>query len=74
MNKDELLKRITSDPKILGGRPIIRGYSLAVADVLSMLAAGDSIETILERYPGLECEDVHACLVFAMRIAESHDS
>jgi uncharacterized protein (DUF433 family) len=68
MNEDELLKRITVNPAIFGGKPIIRGRRLAVEHVLGMLAAGDSAETILEGYPWLEPEDVRACLVYARRL------
>jgi uncharacterized protein (DUF433 family) len=66
MSEEELLKRITFNPKIFGGKPIIRGRRLAVEHVLGMLAA-DSFETILEGYPWLEPEDIRACLVFARR-------
>jgi uncharacterized protein (DUF433 family) len=66
--EDELLRRITVDPKIFGGKPIIRGRRLAVEHVLGMLAAGDGAETILEGYPWLEAEDIRACLVYARRV------
>ena len=65
MDENNLLSRITVNPKIFGGKPIIRGRRLAVEHVLDMLAAGDSPETILEGYPWLEAEDVRACLMFA---------
>lgn len=68
MDEDKLLDRITVNPKIFGGKPIIRGRRLAVEHVLGMLAAGDSIETILEGYPWLEPEDVQACLLYARRL------
>ena len=68
MDENELLSRITVDPKIFGGKPIIRGRRLAVEHVLGMLAAGDSIETLLEGYPWLEPEDIHACLAYAHRL------
>ena len=68
MNDADLLKRITINPKIFGGKPIIRGRRLAVEHVLGMLAAGDTPETILEGYPWLEAKDVRACLVYAHRI------
>jgi len=67
MNEAELLARITSDPQIFGGKPIIRGHRLAVEHVLGMLGAGDSPETILAGYPWLTIEDIRACLVFARR-------
>ena len=68
MNEEIVLERITVNPKIFGGKPIIRGRRLAVEHVLGMLAAGDTIETILEGYPWLEQEDIQACLVYARRV------
>ena len=68
MVEDELLKRITANPKIFGGKPIIRGRRLAVEHVLGMLAAGDTAETILEGYPWLEKEEILACLAYARRM------
>lgn len=67
----DLLKRITVDPKVFGGKPVIRGRRLAVEHVLGMLAAGDTRETILESYVWLESDDIKACLVFARRAVES---
>jgi uncharacterized protein (DUF433 family) len=60
MNDTETLQRITVNPKIFGGKPIIRGHRLAVEHVLSMLAAGDTPETVLEGYPWLERDDIRA--------------
>jgi uncharacterized protein (DUF433 family) len=68
MDEQALLKRITVNPKIFGGKPIIRGRRLAVEHVLSMLAAGDTAETILQGYPWLEKEDVQACRVYTRRL------
>jgi len=68
MDKNELLDRITVNPKIFGGKPIIRGRRLAVEHVLGMLAAGDTAETILAGYPWLEPEDIRACLAYAHRL------
>lgn len=68
MNESKLLERISVDPKIFGGKPIIRGRRLAVEHVLGMLAAGDTTATILEGYPWLEADDVHACLLYARRM------
>ena len=69
MDEDRILKRITANPEIFGGKPILRGRRLAVEHVLGMLAAGDTVENILESYPWLEREDVQACLIYARRIA-----
>ena len=68
MEDKQLLERITINPKIFGGKPIIRGRRLAVEHVLGMLAAGDTVEIILEGYPWLEREDVRACLAYAQRV------
>jgi uncharacterized protein (DUF433 family) len=64
----DLLARITVNPTIFGGKPIIRGRRLAVEHVLGMLAAGDTPQAILEAYPYLEREDIQACLIFARRL------
>jgi uncharacterized protein (DUF433 family) len=68
MDEKSLLERITVNPRIFGGKPIIRGRRLAVEHVLGMLAAGDAPGAILEAYPWLEKDDVRACLVYARRL------
>ena len=68
MDEKDLLNRITTDPDIFGGKPVIRGRRLAVEHVLGMLAAGDDFETLLEGYPWLEREDVLACLTYARKL------
>lgn len=68
MTEADLLARITVNPKIFGGKPIIRGHRIAVEHILGMLAAGDSPQAVLESYPYLEPEDIQACLVFARRL------
>ncbi len=66
----DTLDRITVNPHILGGKPIIRGRRLAVEHVLGRLAAGDTVDTILEGYPWLERDDVLACIAYAQRLVE----
>ena len=68
MNENKLPERITVNPEIFGGKPIIRGRRLAVEHVLGMLAAGDAPETMPQNYPWLEQEDIQACLLYARRI------
>jgi uncharacterized protein (DUF433 family) len=64
--KDELLlERITVNPKVVVGKPVIRGTRLTVEFVLNLLAHGASIEEILDEYTGLALEDIQACLLFA---------
>jgi uncharacterized protein (DUF433 family) len=59
------LERIASDPAIFGGKPIVRGMRISVELVLSLLAQGESQEAILDDYPGLQPEDIRACLAYA---------
>ena len=67
-HENDLLARITADPGIFGGKPIIRGHRLAVEHVLGMLAAGDTPDVLLREYPWLESDDVRACLEYARRL------
>ena len=67
MTEAELLDRIEVNPKIFGGKPIVRGLRIAVEHVLGMLAAGDTPEKILQEYSFLEPDDIQACLLFAYR-------
>ncbi|WJR67127.1 DUF433 domain-containing protein [Neorhizobium sp. CSC1952] len=61
------LHRITFDPQICSGRPIIRGLRIRVKDILELLASGASQDEILEDYPMLEAEDIVAALEYAAR-------
>ena len=72
MSEQQLLERITVNPQIFGGKPIVRGRRLAVEHILGMLAAGDTLETLLAAYPWLEREDIQACLIYARRLV-SHE-
>lgn len=63
----DLFARITSDPGIFGGRPIIRGMRVRVIDVLQLLSAGLSHAQILEELPYLEEDDIRAVLAFAAK-------
>jgi len=68
MDESKLLERITFNPQIYAGKPIIRGRRLAVEHILAMLAAGDSADVLLQGYPWLEPDDIQACLVYARRL------
>lgn len=68
MDEQKLLERISINPAIFGGKPIIRGRRMAVEHVLGMLAAGDKTEEILAAYPWLETDDIRACLAYAHRL------
>lgn len=67
-DKDALLSRITANPKIFGGKPIVRGLRLSVELVLSLLAQGVSQAEILDDYPVLEEADIRACLAYALAV------
>lgn len=68
MPEQELLDRITFNPDIFGGKPIIRGRRLAVEHVLGMLATGDTVDDLLDAYPWLVKEDIQACLLYAHKL------
>ena len=60
--------RITIDPQILVGKPVIRGTRLAVEFIIDLLAQGWSEGELLRNYPGLSTEDIHACLAYTGEI------
>ena len=64
----KLLKRITHNPAILGGKPTIRGMRISVELILSLLAHGEVLQSILAEYPELESDDIRACFAFAHAI------
>jgi len=59
------LHRITHNPEVMGGKACIRGMRVTASLVLGMLAAGRTVEEILDDYPYLEREDITACLEYA---------
>lgn len=60
-----LLNRITNNPSVLAGKPVIRGMRISVEQIIKMLARGISNEEIIKEYPLLEEEDIKACLLYA---------
>jgi len=70
MTDQQLLSRITIDPKVMIGKPVIKGTRLTVEYMLNLLAHGATVDEILEEYDGLTPEDVQACLLFASRSLE----
>lgn len=61
----DLIKRITVNPEVMGGKPCIRGMRVTVGTILGLLAAKHSIEEILASYPYLERDDIYAALEYA---------
>jgi uncharacterized protein (DUF433 family) len=71
MTDAELLGRITLNPRVMAGKPVIKGTRLTVQFVLGLLARGATEAEILAEYPGLCADDIRACLLFAHRSLES---
>ncbi len=68
MNDEALLDRITFNPKVMAGKPVIKGTRLTVELVVNLLAHGATTAEILDEYKGLTPEDIQACLLFARRV------
>jgi uncharacterized protein (DUF433 family) len=72
---NSLLSRITINPEICHGKPVIRNLRYPVESMLEYLAAGDSIEDVLAEFPDLQREDLLACFEFAaesLRLKSQH--
>ncbi|MFN3333966.1 MAG: DUF433 domain-containing protein [Caldilinea sp.] len=67
MTEQQLLERIRLDPKVMVGKPVIKGTRLSVEYILNLLAHGATVTEILEEYQGLAPEDIQACLLFATK-------
>ena len=61
----ELLERVTARADVFGGKPIIRDMRISVELILSLLSQGATHEEVLADYPGLEPEDIRACIAYA---------
>ena len=71
MTDEQLLNRITLNPAVMVGKPVVKGTRLTVEYILNLLAHGATVAEILEEYNGLTPEDIQACLLFATRSLES---
>lgn len=71
MKDEQLLKRVTIDPTVMVGKPIIAGTRLTVEYILNLLAHGTTAAEILEEYEGLTQDDIQACLLFATKALEN---
>jgi uncharacterized protein (DUF433 family) len=67
MTDQQLLERIVLNPKVLAGKPIIKGTRLSVEYILNLLAHGANFTEIIEEYEGLTSEDIQACILFASK-------
>jgi len=66
--------RIIITPDLCNGKPVIKGTRITVQTILEFLAAGDTVEDILEEFPRLTRRDIRACLDYASRIMGNHFS
>ncbi len=73
MTDQQLLERISLDPAIMTGKPVIRGTRLTVEFVLNLLAHGATVADIVDEYESLAPEDIQACLLFATRSLQDMD-
>jgi uncharacterized protein (DUF433 family) len=72
MEDRQLLERITLDPKVMVGKPVIKGTRLTVEYILGLLAHGATPEEIIAEYKGLTLEDIQACILFASKSLETN--
>ncbi|MHB1681039.1 MAG: DUF433 domain-containing protein [bacterium] len=70
MKEHKLLDRITVDPKVMVGKPTIRGLRITVEQILAALASGISVNDIMEDYPELEADDIKAVLIYALELVK----
>jgi uncharacterized protein (DUF433 family) len=71
MRTEKLLERITLNPNVMTGKPVIKGTRVTVQFILGLLAHGASVEEILSEYKGLTRKDIQACLLFATESLEN---
>lgn len=71
MDDQQLLERITVNPKVMTGKPVIRGTRLTVEYILNLLAHGATNEEILAEYKTLDQKDIQACILFATKSLEN---
>ena len=67
-------ERIVVDPDICNGKPVVSGTRITVQTVFEFLAAGDSVEDVLDEFPSLKREDVQACFDYASKLMANHYS
>ena len=69
MDREQLLSRISIDPKVCFGRACIRGHRIWVSLILDLLASGMTTDAILQEYPQLDESDVQACIAYGAEMA-----
>jgi uncharacterized protein (DUF433 family) len=71
--EEDLIERIVVNPKVMGGKPIIKGTRITVEHMLKLLAQGLSYEEILKDYPHLTKDDITAVLLYAAKVASEEE-
>ena len=71
MEDETLLERIMLNPKVMVGKPVIKGTRLTVEYILNLLAHGETVTEIISEYKGLTQEDIQACILFATKSLEN---
>ena len=64
----ELLDRIETNPKIMAGKPVIKGTRLTVQYILGLLSHGETMESVLKEYDYIIADDIYACFEFASKV------
>ena len=70
MKDEQLMERISLNPRVMVGKRVIRGTRLTVEYILNLLAHGETAEEIIKEYKGLTYEDIQACILFATKSLE----
>ena len=73
MTDEQLLRRIAVDPKVMLGKPVVKGTRLTVEYIIGRLAHGATPADLVDEYEGLALDDVSACLLFAERSLSDTD-
>ena len=71
MTDKKLLERITTNPKVMTGKPVVKGTRLTVEFILNLLAHGATTQEVMDEYKGLTLEDIQACILFASKALEN---
>jgi uncharacterized protein (DUF433 family) len=71
MTDKTLLKRIVMNPKVMTGKPVVKGTRLTVEFILNLMAHGATTQEILDEYKGLTQADIQACILFASKALEN---
>jgi uncharacterized protein (DUF433 family) len=71
MTDKKLLERIAMNPKVMTGKPVVKGTRLTVEFILNLLAHGATTQDVMDEYKGLTLEDIQACILFASKALEN---